>query len=245
MSLASAALVSLLAFLAPLVVRLIRLPLPDIVVQILFGIIVGPQVLGWARIDEPVRVLSLIGLSFLLFLAGLELDFARLRGRTLRTAAAAFALSFVLALALGGAFGAAGLVKSPLLIAVILAATSVGIVIPILADSGQVDTPLGRLVVAGGSLAEVIPVLLLSLLFSEQASDLGSQVTLLAAFFALVAAAAALIFGLERWRRLGRTLLALQDTTAQIRVRAAVALLMSFAALATGFGLEAILGSFL
>jgi Kef-type K+ transport system membrane component KefB len=245
MSLASAALVSLLAFLAPLVVRLIRLPLPDIVVQILFGIIVGPQVLGWARIDEPVRVLSLIGLSFLLFLAGLELDFARLRGRTLRTAAAAFALSFVLALALGGAFGAAGLVKSPLLIAVILAATSVGIVIPILADSGQVDTPLGRLVVAGGSLAEVIPVLLLSLLFSEQASDLGSQVTLLAAFFALVAAAAALIFGLERWRWLGRTLLALQDTTAQIRVRAAVALLMSFAALATGFGLEAILGSFL
>lgn len=245
MSLASAALVSLLAFLAPLVVRLIRLPVPDIVVQILFGIIVGPQVLGWARIDEPVRVLSLIGLSFLLFLAGLELDFARLRGRTLRTAATAFALSFVLALALGGAFGAAGLVKSPLLIAVILAATSVGIVIPILADSGQVDTPLGRLVIAGGSLAEVIPVLLLSLLFSEQASDLGSQVTLLAAFFALVAAAALLILGLERWRWIGRTLLALQDTTAQIRVRAAVALLMSFAALAAGFGLEAILGSFL
>ena len=75
MSLASAALVSLLAFVAPLIVRLIRLPVPDIVVQILFGIIVGPQVLGWARIDEPVRVLSLIGLSFLLFLAGLELDF--------------------------------------------------------------------------------------------------------------------------------------------------------------------------
>ena len=71
MSLASAALVSLLAFLAPLLVRLIRLPVPDIVVQILFGIIVGPQVLGWARVDEPVRVLSLIGLSFLLFLAGL------------------------------------------------------------------------------------------------------------------------------------------------------------------------------
>ena len=97
----------------------------------------------------------------------------------------------------------------------------------------------------GGSLAEVIPVLLLSLLFSEHASDLGSQITLLAAFCALVAAAALLIFGLERWRWIGRTLLALQDTTAQIRVRAAVALLMGFAALAAGFGLEAILGSFL
>jgi Kef-type K+ transport system membrane component KefB len=244
MSLASAALVSLLALLAPLVVRLIRLPVPDIVVQIGFGIVVGPQVLGWARIDEPVRVLSLIGLSFLLFLAGLELDFERLRGRVLRVAASSFGLSFVVALALGGLLGAAGLVKSPLLIAVILAATSVGIVIPILSDAGQVDTPLGRIVVAGGSLAEVIPVLLLSLLFSAQASDLGARITLLAAFCALVAAVALLIFGLERWRWIGRTLLALQDTTAQIRVRAAVALLMSFAALATGFGLEAILGSF-
>jgi Kef-type K+ transport system membrane component KefB len=245
MSLASAALVSLLAFLSPLIVRLIRLPVPDIVVQILLGIVVGPQVLGWARTDGPVRVLSLIGLSFLLFLAGLELDFAQLRGRTLRTAAYALALSFALALALGAILGAAGLVRSPLLIAVIFSATSVGIVIPILRDSGQVDTPLGRVVVAGGSLAEVIPVLLLSLLFSEQGSDLGAQITLLGAFAALVTTAALLIFGLERLRWTGRTLLALQDTTAQIRVRGAVALLMSFAALAAGFGLEAILGSFL
>ena len=245
MSLASAALVSLLAFIAPLIVRLIRLPIPDIVVQIVLGIVIGPQVLGWASVDEPVRVLSLIGLSFLLFLAGLELDVHLLRGRTLHTAAKAFVLSFAFALAFGGILGAAGLVKSPLLIAVILAATSVGIVIPILSDAGELDTPLGRLVIAGGSLAEVVPVLLLSLLFSEKASDLGSQVTLLAAFCALVAAAALLIFGLERWNWIGRTLLALQDTTAQIRVRAAVALLMGFAALATGFGLEAILGSFL
>ena len=114
MSLTSVALVSLLALLSPLIVRLIRLPVPDIVLQILLGIIVGPQVLGWARVDEPVRVLSLIGLSFLLFLAGLELDFSRLRGRTMRTAASAFVLSFALALVLGSILGAAGLVKSSL-----------------------------------------------------------------------------------------------------------------------------------
>ena len=57
MSLTSAALVALLAFLAPLLVRLVRLPVPDIVVQILLGITVGPQVLGWARVDTPVQVL--------------------------------------------------------------------------------------------------------------------------------------------------------------------------------------------
>ncbi|MBO3751180.1 cation:proton antiporter [Streptosporangiaceae bacterium NEAU-GS5] len=245
MSLASTALVAVVAFLAPLVVRILRLPVPEVVMQILLGVVIGPQVLGWARIDEPVRVLSLIGLSLLLFLAGLELDADRLRGSTLRTAATAFALSLAVALALGAVLAAAGLVKSPLLIAVILAATSAGIVIPILRDADQLDTPLGRLVVAGGSLAEVIPVVLLSLLFSEQARDLGARLTLLVAFFALVAAAGLLIFGFERSTWTGRTLLALQDTTAQIRVRAAVALLMCFAALATGFGLEAILGSFL
>jgi Kef-type K+ transport system membrane component KefB len=245
MSLTSAALVSLLAFLAPLIVRLIRLPVPDIVGQLVLGIVVGPQVLGWAHLDEPVRVLSLIGLSFLLFLAGLELDFSQLRGLMLRTAAIAFVLSFAVALALGAILAVAGLVQAPLLIAVILAATSVGIVIPILSDAGELETALGRLVVAGGSLAEVIPVLLLSLLFSGHASDLGAQVTLLVAFGAVVAAAALLILGLEQWRWIGRTLLALQDTTAQIRIRASVALLMGFAALAAGFGLEAILGSFL
>jgi Kef-type K+ transport system membrane component KefB len=99
--------------------------------------------------------------------------------------------------------------------------------------------------VAGGSLAEVVPVVLLSLLFSERASDLGSQTALLVAFCALVVAAALVIAGMERWAWIGRTLLALQNTTAQIRVRAAVALLMGFAALATAFGLEAILGAFL
>jgi len=65
---------------------------------------------------------------------------------------------------LGSPLGSAAPSERPLLIAVILAATSVGIVIPILVDSGQADTPLGRLAEAGGSLAEVIPVLLLSLL---------------------------------------------------------------------------------
>ena len=133
----------------------------------------------------------------------------------------------------------------PLLIGVVLSATSVGIVSPILSDSGQVDAPLGRLVVAAGSLAEDDPVVLLSLLFSEQGSDLGPRVTLLATDSTLVAAAALLIVRLEQCRSIERTLLALPDATAQVELHTAIALLMGFAALATGFGLEAILGFFL
>ncbi|WP_433294263.1 cation:proton antiporter [Actinoplanes sp. CA-030573] len=245
MSLMSAALISLLTLVAPLLVRALRVPVPDIVVQILLGIVVGPQVLGWAHADQPVVVLSVIGLAFLLFLAGLELDFEHLRGPTLSVAVRGFLMSMTLAVAVGTVLSAIGLVRSPLLIAVILSATSVGIVIPVLADTGDLTTPLGRLVTASGSLAEVLPVVLLSLLFTEHGAGLGKQTALLLAFCGLAATAVVTVLGIERWPWLTRTLVALQDTTAQIRVRAAVALLLGFAALAVQFGLEAILGAFL
>ncbi len=245
LSLTSAAVVAVVALLAPLVVRLAGLRMPEIVLQILLGIVVGPQVLGWAGQDAAVRVLSVVGLAFLLLLAGLEIDFDRLRGRVLRLTSAAFALSFALAVAVGFALGALGLVGSPLLVGVILSATSLGIILPVLKDAGQLDTPFGQVVVAGASLAEVVPIVLLSLLFSRDAAGTGSQLALLLAFLGVIAGVGLLIVGLERSSRVPRALVALQETTAEVRVRGAVALLMLFAALATAFGLEAILGAFL
>lgn len=244
MSLTSAAVVALLAFLAPLAVRLSRLPVPDTVLQILLGVLVGPYVLNWARADEPVDVLSLIGLSFLLFLAGLELDFDRLRGRTASRAVAGYALSFTVAVLVGMLLTGLHLVRSPLLIAIVLSATALGVVIPALEDSGLVGAPLGLVVVAGASVAEVAPVVLLSLLFSHHAAGIGTQVLLLAGFCALTAVAVLLLLGLERVRWFEQAFEALQDTTAELRVRAAVALLMVFAALAAVIGLEVILGAF-
>ncbi len=245
MSLTSAAVVAAIAVLAPLAVTLARLPLPPIVAEILLGIIVGPQVLGWAAIDAPVEVLALVGLAFLLLLAGLEVDLRQLRGRRARLALAAFAASFAIGVAVGVALSAGDLVRSPLLIAVILSATSLGIVLPVLKDSGVLGTPVGQLVVAGGTVAEIVPIVLLSVLFSQQSAGIVAQLALLVAFLLFVAAVAAAIFGLERSRRLSDALVALQDTTSQIRVRGAVLLLMLFAALAAEFGLEAILGAFL
>ncbi len=236
---------ALVALLAPLVVRLTGLRVPEVVLQILLGIVIGPQVLGWARSDTPVAVLATVGLAFLLLLAGLEIDFDRLRGRVLRLTSTAFGLSFALAAAIGLALGAFGLVGSPLLIAVILSATSLGIVLPVLEDAGQVETPFGQVVVAGASIAEVVPVVLLSLLFSRDAVGVGSQLALLVAFLGLIAAVGLLIVGFERSSRISRALVALQNTAAEVRVRGAVALLMLFAALAAAFGLEAILGAFL
>src|SRR6266700_2792153 len=97
-SFTSVAVIAAVALVAPLAVGLTGVRLPAIVVEILLGIAVGPQVLDWASADEPVAVLSLIGLAFLLLLAGLEIDFAQLRGRLLRLTATAYAVSFALAL---------------------------------------------------------------------------------------------------------------------------------------------------
>src|SRR5436309_14774518 len=244
-SFSSVAVIAVIALIAPLTVSFTGLRLPAIVVEILLGIVVGPQVLGWASNDEPVQVLSLIGLAFLLLLAGLEIDFDRLRGRLLRLTGLGYAVSFGLALVVGYGLRAGDLVKSPLLVAIILSATGLGIVLPILKDAGQTATPFGQVVVAGASIAEVGPIVLLSLFFSGESGGIGGKLVLLIGFFVFVVAVGAAIFGAERSARISGTLLRLQDTTAEIRVRGAFLLLALFVVLASRFGLEAILGAFL
>jgi Kef-type K+ transport system membrane component KefB len=219
---------------------------PAIVLEILLGVILGPQVLAWVHLDAALQVLSTIGLSFLLLLAGLEIDVRLLRGPLLRRASGAFVLSFALAVALGVGLGMLGLVQSPVLMAVILSATGLGIILPVLKDAGIVETRAGQVIVAGASIAEVVPIVLLSLLFSEDTSvGVGAKLTLLAAFLGFTAVVITVVLGLQRARTLCKTLLELQDTTAEIRVRGTVALLLVFASLASAFGLEAILGAFL
>src|SRR5438876_7671639 len=197
-SFTSVAIVAVIALIAPLAVGFTGLRLPAIVVEILLGIVVGPQVLGWASNDEPVQVLSLIGLAFLLLLAGLEIDFNRLRGRLLRLTGLGYAVSFGLALVVGFGLKAGDLVKSPLLVAIILSATGLGVILPILKDAGQTATPFGQVVVAGASIAEVGPIVLLSLFFSGESGGLGSKLALLIAFLAFVVAVGVVILGLER-----------------------------------------------
>ena len=74
--------VAVVAFLAPLLLGLSPvLRLPSVVLEIVAGIVIGPSVLGWVKVDLPLSLLSLFGLAFLLFLAGLEVELERLRRR--------------------------------------------------------------------------------------------------------------------------------------------------------------------
>jgi Kef-type K+ transport system membrane component KefB len=243
-SFTSVAVVAAVALVAPLALGLSGLRLPSIVVEILLGIAVGPQVLGWATRDEPVEVLSLVGLAFLLLLAGLEVDYDRFRGRLLRLTALGYVVSVAIALVIGLALKAGDLVRSPLLVAIMLSATGLGIILPILKDAGETATPFGQVVIAGASIAEVVPIVLLSLFFSGE-GGVGAGAVLLATFAVFVLAVGAAIFAAEHSMRISDTFMRLQDTTAEIRVRGAFLLLIVFVVLASRFGLEAILGAFL
>jgi Kef-type K+ transport system membrane component KefB len=239
--------VAAIALLAPLLIAFVpaALRIPAVVLEIVAGIVVGPSVLGWVDADVPVQIVALLGLAFLLFLAGLEIDVHRLRGPGLRIALLGYAATVLIGLAAGAGFGLAGWVASPLLIAITLSATSLGLIVPVLKDSGRLGTALGQTVVAAGSVADFAAVLLLSLLFSTTEGSTASRVVLLVMFVLVVALAAAALLLTERSTRLGATVRRLQDTTAEIRVRGAVVLLVAFVALAEAFGLESILGAFL
>ena len=222
-----------------------RVRLPAIVLEIVLGIVIGPSGLGWVKPDAAVSILALIGLAFLLFLSGLEIDVDRLRGRIVTLTVLGFAVSFVIAILIGLAFRAGGLVKSPLFVAIVLVATSLGVVFPVLRDSHTIDSGLGQLVITAASIAEFGSIILLSLFFSGKSStSTAGRLILLGIFGLVVALAGVAIAGAERSMSLSRVLRRMQDTTAQIRVRAAFLLMIGFTALADRVGLETILGAF-
>ena len=233
------------AFTAPLLLGLFpRLLLPSVVLEIVAGIVVGPSVLGWVEVDEAIEVVALLGLAFVLFLAGLEIEFEKLRGRVLRLTLIGFAISFAVALVVSLGLSAVDLVDTPLLVAIILCSTSLGVLVPVLKDSGQLATTFGQLIIAAASIADFGAIILLSIFFSGEGGT-GSTLLLLGALFALAAAVFFAVKSAERSRRLREDLVRLQDTTAQIRVRASLVLLVGFAALAESLGLEVILGAFI
>ena len=233
------------AFAAPFALGLFpRLRLPSVVLEIIAGIVIGPSVLGLVEVDQSIEVVALIGLAFVLFLAGLEIEFDKLRGQVLRLTAAGFALSFALALVVGIGLGAVGLVETPLLVAIILCATSLGVVVPVLKDAAEISTRFGQLIIGAATIADFGTIILLSLFFTGE-GGVGSTLLLLGALGLLAVVVYLAIRGAESSMRIRADLLRFQDTTAQIRVRAAIVLFVGFAAVAEALGLEVILGAFI
>jgi Kef-type K+ transport system membrane component KefB len=230
------------AALAALLAALVggRLTVPVVVIEIVAGIIIGPELLELADADEFVDFFSNLGLGMLFFFAGYEIDFDRIRGTPLRLAALGWVFSLALAYGLGGLLELSGLVISVLFTGSAMATTAIGTLIPILTDAGELRTRFGTYLLAAGAAGEFGPILLITLVFSTKGAAHNAVILVL---FVLLAVATALLAvrGVGRgWPLLERTI----ETSGQLPVRIAVVLVFALGALAASLGLDLLLGGF-
>lgn len=235
----------LVAAAAPLLVDLLRVPVPDAVAMILIGIAVGNSGLGWIQVDDPVELLSTLGLAYLLFVAGLEVRVSVLRGPALVAGLWAFGLSAAIAIGLSLVMSAAGLITNVGVIVATLLTTSLGIVVVVLKDAGVLDTPLGQLTLLGGLLGDFTSVALISVITPADGASLGRTLTVLAIFCAAGAVLALVLLRISALEALRQALARRTGGATQLGVRLAVLVMVGFAALSQIVGLEAILGPFI
>ena len=238
--------VGAVAVAVPLLLGLVpAVKVPAVVLEILGGILVGPAVLGWVHLDVAVRVVSDLGLGFLLFLAGFEIDLRRFDRRILILVSRAFVFSAMLALLVAYGLQLGGQIRDGLLVAITLISTSLGVLVPILKDADQTETNFGRLIMAAGSLAELAPLVLLSVFFSASSKNPSVDLGLLAGFVAFTAVVVVVTQRIREWRPMRAVVHRLENTSSQLRVRLAITFALAFAVVAEHFGLATILGAFL
>lgn len=217
-----------------------RLPLPVVVLEIVLGIVIGPELLGLAKPDEFLDFFANLGLGLLFFFAGYEIDFERIRGAPLRLALLGWLLSLALAYTVGGLLALTGVVLSLLFTGSAMATTALGTLLPILGDAGELRTRFGTYLLAAGAVGEFGPILLVTLVFSTKSP--ASNVAILIAFVVLaVIASVVAVRGVGRhWAMFERSL----GTSSQLAIRSTVVLIFALLALASSLGLELLLGGF-
>jgi Kef-type K+ transport system membrane component KefB len=228
---------------APLLAEIpVGFRLPVVVLEVVLGILIGPHALGLVRIDEFLVRMRTIGMAASLFMAGMEIDFKRIRGRPLSLAVRGWGLSLALGLAAAGLLSALPLVHAPIMITLALTTTALGTLLPVLRDAGQLDTPFGRLFLAAGTVGEVGPIVAISLALSKEYSE-WQEIALLLAFLTVVFLAAAVGLGVRPPKVLTLLRRTMSSST-QLPVRVALLILAAFFVMAEEFGLENILGAF-
>jgi Kef-type K+ transport system membrane component KefB len=217
-----------------------RIAVPVVVIELLLGIVVGPDVLGLAMSDSFTDFFSNLGLGMLFFFAGYEIDFRRIEGQPLKLALLGWILSLVLAYTVGGLLALAGIVLSLLYTGSALATTAIGTLIPVLRDAGELPTRFGTFLLAAGAVGEFGPILLVTLVLAggqpiEEAAILVAFVAI--AVVVAIIAVRSTFFG---WPLMERTL----EASSQVAIRLSVLLIFGLVALAYELGLDLLLGGF-
>ncbi len=231
------------AVLAPLLAEIpTPFRVPIVVLEVLLGVVIGPHVLNLVSFDGFVATMFDFGMAASLFMGGMELDFADIKGRPILLAAGGWTLSILLSVTIIGLLHAIPHMHTPWVVAIALCTTGLGVVAPGFRDSGLLETAFGRFVLAAGTLGEVGPIVAMSLFLSEQYTAWQEGVLLLI-FLVIIAAALAIGVGARPPKAL-EILRRHMNKSTQLPVRISLFVLTGLLVLAQTFGFENFTGAF-
>ena len=214
---------------------------PVVVVEIIFGIIVGPQVTGWIAPDEFINFFSELGLGLLFFFVGYEMDFDRIRGVPLKLATVGWLMSLALAYAAGGLLASLGVVLSFLYVGSAISTTALGTLLPILSDAGDTRSRFGTLLMGAGSVGEFGPIILATVVLSTAAPLTGALLLIGFAAIGVIVGAIAVIGSRRGIERINDAM----EKSSQAAIRATMLLVFALVTLATELTIDALLGGFM
>jgi Kef-type K+ transport system membrane component KefB len=234
--------VTTVAAVAPLIVALLPGPrIPQVVVFLIGGVLVGPEVLGWAD-PAAIDLLANVGLGFLFLLAGYELELHLFRERAGRLAMVGWLITVLVAVVVVGLLSATGLVHAFVPVALGLTTTALGTLLPILHDHGMLEGRFGQYFMAAGAVGELFPIFAIALFLGANSSFVALLSLAAVGVLALILTLAPRLI---RGNRLGQIIREGQDSTAQTTLRWTVVLLLLLLVVADEFGLDVVLGAFL
>ena len=235
------AIVSLLAALAPIVSGLLSRRVPQVVIFILGGILIGPEVLGWAD-PEGLQLVSNLGLGFLFLLAGYELELGLFRERAGRLAIKSWLVTALVAIVVTGALASMGYVRAFVPIGIGLTTTALGTLLPILRDNQMLEGRFGGFIMAAGAVGEFLPIVAIAIFLSASGAFLGLISLVVIAGLALLLT---FVPRLVRYQKIRRIVAEGEHATSQTTLRWTIFLLFVLLVIAAVFGLDVVLGAFL
>src|SRR6516162_2331417 len=234
--------VAVVAAVAPIVAAVLPGPrVPQVVIFLFGGILIGPHVLGLAE-TSSIKLLANIGLGFLFLMAGYELEPALLRQQPGRLAIGGWLISAAIAVGVTAALTAAGYIKDYVPVGLALTTTALGTLLPILRDNDMLGGRFGQDVYAAGAVGELFPILIIAVFLTRRGHFIALASVALVGVLAVALAAVPWLTG---HRAVQRIVQEGQDETAQITLRGAMLLLFVLLSIASRFGLDVVLGALL
>lgn len=241
--------IGLAAFLLPLLAR--RLRLPAVVLEILFGLLIGPEVIGLIGAETAsegfVLVLAEVGLFLLMFLAGFEINFDSLEreGRGPIIFGIAFYIVVVALSWFGFELANVGGVNERIFLTLLVSASSVGIIIPALRGSNRSTTQQGQITMVIGILAEFLAATGVIVFAVWVKNGWGVELLAVPLFVVILLVTLWLMKSLAWWFPERAERLFVGNDPDEMGIRFSLALLFVFVGIALALGMDPILGAFM